>query len=98
MIERKSWEEFRNAGLLWWINMILHTFGWAIEENNMEGYQKVSQLKKSNCLRTHYPESICMAEKIVFFHGTRFRIALSVHEFYCHKCNKVRRLWFINRY
>lgn len=30
MIERKTWEEFRNQGLLWWINMILHTFGWAI--------------------------------------------------------------------
>ena len=27
---RKSWEEFRSTGLLWWINMILHTFGWAI--------------------------------------------------------------------
>ena len=53
-------------------------------------------MKKSNCLRTHYPESICMAEKVVFFHGTRFRIALSVHEFYCDKCNKVRHLWFIN--
>nr|DAH89942.1 MAG TPA: hypothetical protein [Caudoviricetes sp.] len=69
------------------------------------GHQKITEdlegghkVKKSNCLRTHYPESICMAEKIVFFHGTRFRIALSVHEFYCHKCNKVRRLWFINRY
>ena len=30
MIEKKSWKEFRNNGLLWWINMILHTFGWAI--------------------------------------------------------------------
>ena len=30
MIERKSWKEFRDSGLLWWINMILHTFGWAI--------------------------------------------------------------------
>lgn len=30
MIEKKSWEEFRNNGLLWWVNMILHTFGWAI--------------------------------------------------------------------
>lgn len=30
MVEKKSWEEFRNNGLLWWINMILHTFGWAI--------------------------------------------------------------------
>lgn len=30
MINKKSWEEFRNTGLLWWINQILHTFGWAI--------------------------------------------------------------------
>ena len=27
---KKSWEEFRDSGMLWWINMILHTFGWAI--------------------------------------------------------------------
>lgn len=27
---KKSWEEFRETGLFWWINMILHTFGWAI--------------------------------------------------------------------
>lgn len=30
MVTRKSWEEFRKSGLLWWINMLLHTFGWAI--------------------------------------------------------------------
>lgn len=30
MITRKSWEEFRKTGMLWWINTILHTFGWAI--------------------------------------------------------------------
>ena len=30
MVTKKSWEEFRDSGLLWWINMILHTFGWAI--------------------------------------------------------------------
>ncbi len=30
MIEKKSWKEFRDSGFLWWINMILHTFGWAI--------------------------------------------------------------------
>lgn len=27
MVVEKSWDEFRNSGLLWWINMILHTFG-----------------------------------------------------------------------
>lgn len=30
MVNRKDWQEFRDVGLLWWINMILHTFGWAI--------------------------------------------------------------------
>ena len=30
MINKKSWKEFRDSGLLWWINMVLHTFGWAI--------------------------------------------------------------------
>lgn len=30
MIEKKTWYEFRKTGLLWFINTILHTFGWAI--------------------------------------------------------------------
>lgn len=38
MMEKKTWKEFKECGLLWWINMILHTFGWAIvisyDENN----------------------------------------------------------------
>lgn len=27
MVNKKSWKEFRDSGMLWWINMILHTFG-----------------------------------------------------------------------
>lgn len=30
MVEKKTWKEFRASGMLWWVNMILHTFGWAI--------------------------------------------------------------------
>lgn len=30
MIERSSWQELRDSGLLWWINRSLHLFGWAI--------------------------------------------------------------------
>jgi len=30
MVKRKTWEEFRDCKLLWWINTILHMFGWAI--------------------------------------------------------------------
>jgi hypothetical protein len=33
MIDKKTWKEFKECGLLWWINMILHTFGWAIVFN-----------------------------------------------------------------
>jgi hypothetical protein len=30
MVIKKTWKEFQDAKLLWWINRILHTFGWAI--------------------------------------------------------------------
>ncbi len=30
MVAGKSWTEFRNAGLIWFVNRILHLFGWAI--------------------------------------------------------------------
>lgn len=30
MIERKTWKEFRDLKLLWFVNTILHLFGWAI--------------------------------------------------------------------
>ena len=30
MATENTWKEFRESGFLWWINMILHTFGWAI--------------------------------------------------------------------
>lgn len=33
MVAKKTWQEFKDTGLLWWINMILHTFGWAITLN-----------------------------------------------------------------
>lgn len=30
MVNKKSWCEFRKTGLLWFVNSILHMFGWAI--------------------------------------------------------------------
>lgn len=30
MITKKTWQEFLDTGLLWWINRTLHLFGWAI--------------------------------------------------------------------
>ena len=43
MIEKKSWKEFRESGFLWWINMILHTFGWAIVYESDEN-QEISSV------------------------------------------------------
>lgn len=38
MIEEKTWSEFREAGLLWLVNTMLHLFGWAIcLELDMDG-------------------------------------------------------------
>lgn len=30
MIDKKSWSEFKTSGMLWFVNTILHAFGWAI--------------------------------------------------------------------
>jgi len=30
MIDKKTWGEFKNSGMLWFANTILHAFGWAI--------------------------------------------------------------------
>lgn len=30
MVDRKTWKEFRDSKLLWFVNTILHAFGWAI--------------------------------------------------------------------
>lgn len=37
MIERKTWVEFKECKLLWWTNRILHTFGWAIVFEELDG-------------------------------------------------------------
>ena len=54
-------------------------------------------MRAKKCLRLHLTQGICTAERVVLFHGTRFRIALSAHDFYCPVCDKVRSIWFINR-
>jgi len=43
MVVLKSWDEFRESGILWWVNMILRIFGWAIVVmiDTSEGVEKV---------------------------------------------------------
>ncbi|PAV30305.1 hypothetical protein CIL05_07495 [Virgibacillus profundi] len=30
MVNEKTWKDFRDSGLLWFINQTLHLFGWAL--------------------------------------------------------------------
>lgn len=48
MVSPKSWKEFRDNGLLWWINMILHTLGWSIVVN----------VKKDGTITNVYPARV----------------------------------------
>ena len=71
MVIQKEIQEFRESGMLWFINNLLHIFGWAVviemkddkairmyparvkfrgfsEDNNTEGYIKVSEYMKEN--------------------------------------------------
>lgn len=48
MVNSKSWAEFRDSGLLWWINMILHTFGWSI----------VIEVEEDRTIKNAYPARV----------------------------------------
>lgn len=48
MVEKKSWKEFRDSGLFWWINMILHTFGWSL----------VFDIEKDDSISNCYPARV----------------------------------------
>lgn len=48
MINKKSWQEFVDTGLFWWINMLLHTFGWAI----------VREINEKNEIQCVYPAKV----------------------------------------
>lgn len=30
MVNKKTWQEFKDTGMLWFANTILHAFGWSI--------------------------------------------------------------------
>ena len=45
-ISEKSWQEFRETGLFWFVNSILHVFGWVLVvdvDNEDELYTKLTE-------------------------------------------------------
>jgi hypothetical protein len=49
MIERRTWEEFREVGLLWWVNRVLHLFGWVIVCELEEGSEHIKDIYPAHC-------------------------------------------------
>lgn len=49
MIQKKTWEEFREAQLLWWVNRMLHLFGWAIVVEIDDATGKVTEAYPARC-------------------------------------------------
>lgn len=48
MYKEKDWEEFRESGMLWFINGILMMFGWALlYEHDDSDYIKVTPVRTS---------------------------------------------------
>jgi hypothetical protein len=57
MIRRKTWQEFRNTGLLWFVNMILHTFGWVIVFD-MDENREIIEVYPARTIFRGFAESI----------------------------------------
>ncbi|MBC17027.1 MAG: hypothetical protein CL942_08245 [Desulfovibrio sp.] len=56
MLEKQSWENFREAGLLWWVNRILHLFGWALVCEVDEETKAVTSVYPARCRYRGFPE------------------------------------------
>lgn len=56
-VQRRSWNEFRDSGLLWFTNRILHVFGWSIickiEDNN-----EITEIYPARVQYRGFPESV----------------------------------------
>lgn len=54
MLEKRTWSEFRASGLAWWVNRLLHTFGWALvfevdDHQKPEEEQKILACYPARC-------------------------------------------------
>ncbi|MGE5438031.1 MAG: hypothetical protein ACM3O3_12530 [Syntrophothermus sp.] len=52
MNNKDKWQQFRDIGLLWWINTILHMFGWAIYiiyDENDKNFENILDVYPDRC-------------------------------------------------
>ena len=48
-IYKKTWDEFRRIGLLWWVNRTLHLFGWAIVFDFGKDKKTIKEVYPARC-------------------------------------------------
>lgn len=48
-LEKRTWNDFRNAGMVWFINRILHVFGWAIVYELRHGSEDILDVYPCRC-------------------------------------------------
>ena len=46
---KKTWNEFRSTGLLWWVNRTLHLFGWAIVFDFEKDKKTIKEVFPARC-------------------------------------------------
>ena len=58
MMTKKGWKEFKDSGMLWYVNRLLHVFGWAIvlEMNGEEVTNSYPARCKCRGFRRKYEE------------------------------------------
>lgn len=44
MVTKKTWQEFRQSGLFWFVNTTLHMFGWALVMNIDKETQEITEV------------------------------------------------------
>jgi len=55
--KRKTWDEFRSTGLLWFVNMTLHLFGWVLVFH-VDSDEKVITCYPARTLYRGFPSEI----------------------------------------
>jgi hypothetical protein len=76
MLERRTWEQFRETGLVWWVNRLLHVFGWVL----------VMNFDESGDLTEVYPARTAFRG---FDEGTETREHLKLHKYLTHNAGQL---------
>jgi hypothetical protein len=56
-LEKRTWKEFQETGLIWWVNRSLHLFGWAIVAE-IDGQGNILNVYPARCKFRGFSQTI----------------------------------------